>query len=56
MAEQVANFREEFSAKIPALSLLSNLGYTFIPPSDCEQYRGKLNGGSVNVGKTRLVR
>lgn len=51
MAEPLANFREEFSAKIPALTLLSNLGYTFIPPSECEQLRGKLNGGSFNVGK-----
>jgi len=35
-----ANFREEFSAKIPALTLLTNLGYTFIPPSECEALRG----------------
>jgi type I restriction enzyme R subunit len=34
------NFNEEFSAKIPALSLLTNLGYTFIPPSECEALRG----------------
>ncbi|WP_334313541.1 type I restriction endonuclease [Psychrosphaera algicola] len=34
------NFQEEFSAKIPALSLLTNLGYTFIPPSECEALRG----------------
>ena len=33
-------FQEEFSAKLPALSLLTNLGYTFIPPSDCEVLRG----------------
>ena len=33
-------FQEEFSAKIPALTLLTNLGYTFIPPSDCEALRG----------------
>jgi type I restriction enzyme R subunit len=36
----IANFKEEFSAKIPALSLLTNLGYTFIPPSECEALRG----------------
>lgn len=33
-------FQEEFSAKIPALTLLTNLGYTFIPPSKCEALRG----------------
>jgi type I restriction enzyme R subunit len=50
MAEQLADFKEEFSAKIPALTLLSNLGYTFIAPSDCEQYRGKslLNKSKFN--------
>ena len=36
---QTINFQEEFSAKIPALSLLTNLGYTFIPPSECEALR-----------------
>ena len=34
------NFQEEFSAKIPALTLLTNLGYTFIPPRECEALRG----------------
>ncbi|MCF2918274.1 HsdR family type I site-specific deoxyribonuclease [Pseudoalteromonas sp. Cn5-37] len=34
------NFQEEFSAKIPALSLLTNLGYNFIQPSECEALRG----------------
>ena len=34
------NFQEEFSAKIPALTLLTNLGYTFIQPSECEALRG----------------
>lgn len=34
------NFAEEFSAKVPALTLLTNLGYTFIPPSECEALRG----------------
>lgn len=33
-------FQEEFSAKIPAMTLLTNLGYTFIPPSECEALRG----------------
>lgn len=34
------NFQEEFSSKIPALALLSNLGYDFIPPAECELLRG----------------
>lgn len=34
------NFAEEFSAKIPALTLLTNLGYRFITPSECEALRG----------------
>ncbi|MGX5203447.1 hypothetical protein [Aliikangiella sp. IMCC44632] len=36
------SFQEEFSAKIPALALLSSLGYHFIPPSECEALRGNL--------------
>ncbi len=40
MNNKIANFKEEFSAKIPALSLLTNLGYTFIPPSECDALRG----------------
>lgn len=38
----LANFREEQSAKIPALTVLSNLGYEFIPPGDCLAQRGNL--------------
>src|SRR5690554_2244866 len=40
MDKQTPNFQEEFSAKIPALTLLTNLGYSFIPPSECEALRG----------------
>ncbi|WP_166419832.1 HsdR family type I site-specific deoxyribonuclease [Pseudoalteromonas sp. Z1A8] len=40
MNNKIANFKEEFSAKIPALTLLTNLGYTYIPPSECEALRG----------------
>lgn len=40
MDKQTPNFQEEFSAKIPALTLLTNLGYTFLPPSECEALRG----------------
>jgi len=39
MGTQTLNFQEEFSSKIPALSLLSNLGYEFIPPIECEAFR-----------------
>lgn len=35
MSTPLPNFREEQSAKIPALTLLTNLGYEFIPPSEC---------------------
>ncbi|MEH0687906.1 type I restriction endonuclease subunit R [Vibrio cholerae] len=40
MTQAVPNFKEEQSAKIPALTLLSNLGYQFIPPSQCLAMRG----------------
>ncbi|PWQ97093.1 type I restriction endonuclease subunit R [Leucothrix pacifica] len=30
-------FQEEFSAKIPALTLLSTLGYTFVSPASCSK-------------------
>lgn len=33
------NFNEEHSAKLPALTLLCNLGYTYIPPKDCDAMR-----------------
>ncbi|EGI72769.1 type I restriction-modification system, restriction subunit R [Pseudoalteromonas distincta] len=37
---KVANFKEEFSSKIPAMMLLSKFGYEFISPNECEQLRG----------------
>ncbi|WP_263080639.1 HsdR family type I site-specific deoxyribonuclease [Endozoicomonas sp. Mp262] len=37
------SFKEEQSAKIPALTLLTNLGYQFIPPSQCSVERGTLS-------------
>ncbi|WP_305811870.1 type I restriction endonuclease subunit R [Photobacterium leiognathi] len=40
MEHYTPNFREEQSAKIPALTLLTNLGYQFIPPSECLAMRG----------------
>ncbi|MCW7551334.1 HsdR family type I site-specific deoxyribonuclease [Endozoicomonas gorgoniicola] len=36
----LANFKEEQSAKIPALTLLTHLGYQFIPPAECLTQRG----------------
>ncbi|HBC3964192.1 TPA: type I restriction endonuclease subunit R [Vibrio parahaemolyticus] len=43
MSGNLPNFREEQSAKIPALTLLTNLGYQFIPPSECVVKRGNLS-------------
>ncbi|MHA7586641.1 type I restriction endonuclease subunit R [Vibrio harveyi] len=43
MKHNLPNFREEQSAKIPALTLLTNLGYQFISPSDCVVKRGYLS-------------
>ncbi len=40
MTDPIANFNEEHSAKIPALALLAQLGYQFIPPNDCMGIRG----------------
>jgi type I restriction enzyme R subunit len=46
MTDAVPDFKEEISSKLPALTLLSTLGYEFIPPSDCESLRGSLLGKS----------
>ncbi|NOR71006.1 MAG: type I restriction endonuclease subunit R, partial [Methylomarinum sp.] len=43
MSHQLPNFKEEFSAKIPALTLLTTLGYQFIPPEQCMAMRGNTN-------------
>ncbi|GLQ71178.1 type I restriction endonuclease subunit R [Vibrio penaeicida] len=43
MSGNLPNFREEQSAKIPALTMLTNLGYQFIPPSECVVKRGNLS-------------
>ncbi len=40
--ENVPNFKEEQSAKIPALTLLTHLGYQFIPPKQCLAMRGSI--------------
>lgn len=41
------NFVEEFSAKLPALTLLTTLGYEFIPPSQCNAMRSKVASNKV---------
>lgn len=41
MLQTLPDFKEEFSAKIPALTLLSSLGYEYIPPAQCLTRRGK---------------
>ncbi|MDW1924909.1 HsdR family type I site-specific deoxyribonuclease [Vibrio sp. 947] len=43
MSGNLPNFREEQSAKIPALTLLTNLGYQFIPPNECVMKRGNFS-------------
>ena len=48
-------FQEEFSAKIPALTLLTNLGYTFIPPSECERLRGNTLAGNKSTHQVVLL-
>lgn len=40
MRNNAVNFKEESSAKLPALALLCNLGYEFISPSECNDCRG----------------
>lgn len=41
MTNPSINFAEEFASKIPALTLLTTLGYQFIPPSQCHAMRSK---------------
>ncbi len=36
----IPKFQEEYSAKLPALSLLMNLGWSFLPPKQALQARG----------------
>ena len=40
MTSPIANFSEEHSAKIPALALITQLGYQFVSPSECMTLRG----------------
>lgn len=43
MDSKLASFKEEQSTKLPALTLLFNLGYQHIPPSECVTQRGRLS-------------
>ena len=46
------NFQEEFASKIPALTLLTTIGYQFIPPSQCNAMRSnKLLANQANANK-----
>ena len=52
MSRYALNFQEEFSSKIPALTLLTTLGYQFIPPSQCNAMRtSKLLANQANANK-----
>lgn len=47
MTNPSINFAEEFSSKIPALTLLTTLGYQFIPPSQCNSMRSKMTSNKA---------
>jgi type I restriction enzyme R subunit len=55
MSHPIANFKEEFSAKLPALTLLTNLGYQFIPPNECEALRGNSYAGTKSTSRVVLL-
>lgn len=46
-------FQEEYSAKLPALALLTNLGWTFLPP---EQALAARNGRTDEVVLRKVLR
>ena len=45
------NFKEEFSAKIPALTLLINLGYHYLSPAQCFKLRSP-KGNAISYSAT----
>ncbi|ERL56971.1 type I restriction endonuclease subunit R [Psychrobacter aquaticus] len=54
MGNITVSYQEEFSSKIPALTLLTTLGYQFIPPSQCNAMRSnKLLG--INKATNQVV-
>lgn len=38
--QTIPKFQEEYSAKLPALTLLANLGWQFMPPQQALSARG----------------
>ena len=52
MSINAVNFQEEFSSKIPALALLTILGYEFISPNQCSAMRSKV---AVNKATNQVV-
>ena len=55
MNNSIANFKEEFSSKIPALALLSSLNYKFIPPAKCEVLRGNADAEVKSSSQVMLL-
>lgn len=53
MTSPIINLQEEFTAKIPALAILSKIGYTLIPPHQCEGLRG--NTGNKSTAQVMLL-
>ncbi|MEK6198927.1 MAG: HsdR family type I site-specific deoxyribonuclease [Psychrobacter sp.] len=47
MTNPSINFAEEFSSKIPALTLLTTLGYEFISPNQCNTMRSKVSSNKA---------
>ena len=58
MSKNNINFAEEFSSKLPALTLLTTLGYQFIPPSQCNAMRSNkllVNQANANKATNQVV-
>ena len=55
MTENDPKFQEEYSAKIPALTLLTNLGWTFLPPEYALVNRGNKQDEVVLRDELRQV-
>lgn len=48
-------FQEEYSAKIPALTLLTSLGWTFLSPKQIMDYRGYKQDEGKRAARTVLT-
>ncbi|MDB4838091.1 HsdR family type I site-specific deoxyribonuclease, partial [Marinomonas sp.] len=53
--EVIANHSEEFSSKLPALTLLTTLGYEFIPPNECDALRGRAGASANNKATSQVM-